>query len=106
MSSVEKFLTVEDGDLHVKTVQDVEDIIENNKRLQGTEQKSDWGRHIAEVPNNILNEWLNEEYARGNTSMKLFDDEFMKVMKRKLNDPEWRYLRTDNPGLSFNSGWR
>lgn len=103
---VDTRLIVENGNLTVHTYQDVEDIIERNKRLQTVEQRSDWGRHIAEIPNNILNQWLNEEWAKGNTSIKLFDDEFNKLVQRKLNDPDWRWLRTDSKSLSFNTGWR
>ena len=81
--------------LIVNVHQDVEDIIENNKRLQTVEQKSDWGRHVASIPNNIINKWLMEEWDRGNASIKMFDDEFDKLVARKLRDPDWRWLRTD-----------
>jgi hypothetical protein len=44
----------------------------------------------------ILLRWLNEEYTRGNTHLRLFTREFNDtVVRRKLQDPEWRYLRTD-----------
>ena len=78
-----------------ETIQDVEPILERNKALQGTPQKSDWGREVADIPNVILLDWLNEEYRRGNHSMKLFDREFMALVKRKLDDPDWRHLRVD-----------
>ena len=81
--------------LIVNTYQDVEDIIENNKRLQTTPQKSDWGRHVASIPNNIINKWLMDEWGRGNTSLTMFGDEFDKLVERKLRDPDWRWLRTD-----------
>jgi hypothetical protein len=79
----------------VKSSQDVEPILEHNKVLQGIPQKSDWGRHVATVPNVILAQWLNEAHARGNTSMKLFDEEFMQMVWQKLNDCDWLFLRTD-----------
>lgn len=75
--------------------QDVEDIIDNNKRLQNTPQKSDWGRHVASIPNVILEQWLNEEHRRGNVSLKLYSSDFDKIIDRKLKDPDWRWLRTD-----------
>jgi hypothetical protein len=77
-------------------VQDVEPIIENNKRLQsmGQSRKSDF-RHIASIPNIFLERWLNEEYARGNTSIRLFSEDMDKLVARKLRDPEWKFLRTD-----------
>jgi hypothetical protein len=93
--SVDTLLKFDEGSLHVKTTQDVEDIIENNKRLQNTPQKSDWGRHVASIPNVILTQWLNEEYSRGNVGLRLFDEDFNRIVKMKLQDPDWRFLRTD-----------
>ena len=103
---VDTLLKFEDGNLHVKTTQDVEDIIENNKRLQNTPQKSDWGRHIADIPNNFINKWLNEAWAAGNVNMKMFDEDFNRMVKMKLDDPDWKWLRTDDKALSFKTGWR
>jgi hypothetical protein len=82
-------------DLVVQSYQDVEDIIEHNKALQTAgPQRGDF-RQIASIPNNIILQWLNEEWARGNTTIKLFGQEFDALVKRKLADPDWRYLRTD-----------
>jgi len=40
--------------------QDVEPILEHNAALRRESQKSDWGRHVATIPNVILLRWLNE----------------------------------------------
>lgn len=88
-------LRMDGRDLIAHSYQDVEDIIENNKRLQNEPQKSDWGRHIASIPNNILNMWLHEEYARGNVGIKLFGREMDQLVAKKLRDPDWGWLRTD-----------
>jgi hypothetical protein len=88
-------LILDGRDLLVHTHQDAEDIIERNKVLQTMPQRADWGRHIATIPNNILLVWLNEEWARGNTTLKLFGPEFDALVARKLRDPDWRFLRTD-----------
>lgn len=90
-------------DLAVEHVQDVEPILERNKALRTEEQRSDWGREIAEIPNVILIRWLDEEYARGNTTLRMFTPEFDAIMKKKLYDPDWAYLRTDRPALI--TGW-
>lgn len=79
----------------IENVQDVEPILERNKELRSIEQKSDWGRHIASIPNIIMTRWLNEEYQRGNVSLRMFSKEFDELVERKLKDPEWAYLRTD-----------
>ncbi len=75
------------------TWQDVEPILENNKRLQSEPQsrKSSF-RHIGTIPNVILLKWMHEE---GVDLMRLRGDEWAKFIKRKLDDPDWRHLRTD-----------
>lgn len=91
-------------DLAVEHFQDVEDILEWNKEARTEEQKSDWGRHIARIPNVLLVQWLNEEHDRGNTHLRLFSKEFdQTVIKKKLADPNYAYLRTDKPALI--TGW-
>ena len=84
-------------DLTVEHTQDVEAIIERNKALQKETQKSDWGRHIASIPNVIYVKWFNEEYEKGNVDLKLFSEQMDRIVERKLKDPEWAYLRTDSP---------
>jgi hypothetical protein len=79
----------------IERVQDVEDIIENNKSLQGIQQKSDWGRHIASIPNVIYEKWLNDEWERGNHSIMWNQDEQKAMIKRNLQSNEWRFLRVD-----------
>ena len=56
-------------DLAIEHVQDVEPILEWNRQARRDEQRSDWGRHVARIPNVIYVKWLNEEHARGNTSL-------------------------------------
>jgi hypothetical protein len=77
-------------------VQDVEPILDRNKRLQTSAQnkKANW-RHIACIPNVILEQWLSEEWRHGNLNLKLFSPEFDALIARKLNDPDWKWLRTD-----------
>lgn len=90
------------GNMIVENVQDVGDILDNNRRLRSVEQKSDWGRHVASIPNVIMTRWLNEEWARGNTTIRLFGPEMDALVERKLKDPEWAFLRTDS---SHVQGW-
>jgi len=85
----------DDSVIVAETVQDVEPILERNKMLRSIEQNSDWGRHIASIPNVILVRWLNEEYVRGNVSLRIFSKEFDALVAKKLNDPDWKFLRVD-----------
>ncbi len=90
---------------HFQRVQDVEPILENNKRLQTEEQKSDWGRHYSSVPMVIIEKWLNEEYARGNVELRFLGPGFDEFYTKKINDPDNRAWRTDNPANPFHMGW-
>lgn len=83
------------GTVIASATQDVEPILERNRRLRAEPQASDWGRHVASIPNVILLKWLNEAHARGNTALRMFTKEFDALVARKLADPEWKYLRTD-----------
>lgn len=83
-------------DLAIEHHQDVESIIENNKRLQSVAQRSDWGRHVASIPVIFLQQWLDEEARRGNTQLRMFTPEFDALVDRKLKDPDWAFLRTDS----------
>ncbi len=87
------------GKVAVEQVQDVEPILDWNKEARRDEQKSDWGRHVARIPNVIYVKWFNEEHAKGNTSLRMYSPEFDLIVQKKLDDPEWAYLRTDKPAL-------
>jgi hypothetical protein len=92
---------------HFTRTQDVEPIIENNKRLQSEPQKSDWGRHVASVPLIFIEKELNREYDRGNTSLRYLGPGFDEWYKKTfIDNPEYRAFRTDNPSNPFNMGWR
>ncbi|NEU94811.1 hypothetical protein [Bradyrhizobium uaiense] len=90
-------------DLAIESIQDVEPILQWNQEARRDEQRSDWGRHVARIPNVIYVKWLNEEHARGNINLRLFTEEFDQIVQKKLQDPEWIYLRTDRPALQV--GW-
>jgi hypothetical protein len=90
-------------DLTILHVQDVEPILAWNKVSRSEQQHSDWGRHVARIPNVIYVKWLDEEHAKGNVSLRMFTPEFDLIVQKKLGDPEWAYLRTDRPKLQ--AGW-
>jgi hypothetical protein len=47
--------------------------------------------------------WLDEEHARGNTNLRLFTPEFDAIVRKKLYDPDFAFLRVDKPPLQC--GW-
>jgi hypothetical protein len=90
-------------DLAIEQIQDVAPILEWNRQSRCEEQRGDWGRHVARIPNVIYVKWLYEEHARGNAGLRLFTPEFDAIVQKKLENPEWAYLRTDRP--KFQAGW-
>jgi len=83
-----------DSILVVRSMQDVEPILEANKRERQVEQRHDCMRKIASIPNVVLLGWLYDEHKRGNTGLRLFSPEFNEIVGRKLRDPDWVALRT------------
>jgi hypothetical protein len=82
-----------DGDhFTLEHVQDVAAILARNRALQSEPQKSDWGRHIATIPNVVLVKWMNEE---GADVLRMSSREFGAFIRKKLDDPDWRHLRVD-----------
>jgi hypothetical protein len=100
---IRPYLDSNGSDLAIEHIQDVEPILEWNRESRRDEQRSDWGRHVARIPNVIYVKWLDEARARGDTSLRLFTPEFDLIVQEKLGDPEWAYLRTDRPKLQ--AGW-
>ncbi len=84
-------------DITVERIQDVEPILEHNKLLRNhlPQTNTDGLKHIGTIPNVIIERWLNEEYARGNVGLQPYSKEFDELIARKLNDPDWKFLRTD-----------
>lgn len=86
--------------------QNVTDIVERNKALQSEQQRSDWGRHHSSVPNIVIEKWLNEEHARGNIELRFLGPGFDEFYARKMQDPDNRAWRVDNPSNPFHMGWK
>lgn len=83
--------------LHVERSQDDKQILDINKEIAG--EKSDWRPwsntemvHFARIPVLLIEKWLKE-------GLNIFDNspETRKKLMAKLNDPEYRHLRT-TPG--------
>ena len=102
---MERKLYVDEGEklLTFVNVQDVEPILDLNKEQRSEDQNSDWGKRMARIPNAILLQWFYEEQAKGNTELQMYSEEFDRIIYRKLQDPDWAYLRTDKPKLQ--AGW-
>ena len=79
-----------DDAVTIRRVQDVEPIIENNKALfksgDGYTPSRDLKR-IASIPLSVIEEWMKE-------GVNIFDPNCAAAIRRKLNDPQYLYLRT------------
>jgi hypothetical protein len=81
-----------------ETVQDVLPYIENNKaNYNRSDAFTRWKPEmveVADIPNVVVEQWLRED-----PPLNIFknDPETRKEVRRRLNSPEWRYLRT-TPG--------
>jgi hypothetical protein len=90
----------------VQRVQDVEPILEHNKALRTLEQRSDWGRHRYSIPCVVLEDWLNQEWKRGNVDLQWGSKEFYELVERKMQDPDnaaWKVDSSFNGQLGFGS---
>lgn len=81
---------LEDGKAIERHTQDVEPILDQNKRLatadDGYSPSRDM-RRVASIPNIVVLQWLAE-------GVDIFDPNDRAEVKRRLNSPEWAHLRT------------
>ena len=85
----------DDGEdkLVLHTHGDVQGVIDANKAAQnawdGRFNPKKTFHHVASIPPEIALKWLHEE------GYNIYQREgFEAIIKKKLNDPEWRYLKT------------
>lgn len=87
---VHEWIDNHDGTYTVASRQDVGPLLDRNKALatanDGYNKTRDM-RRLASIPNIVLMQWLNEA-----GSMEILRDP--KFLARKLNDPDYLYLRT------------
>lgn len=84
-----------DGKLEIARTQDVEKILDENKRRMNAAPNVNSGQvfteevfnKVASIPMVVVEQWLAE-------GIDVFNPEHHKAVMRKLNDPEYRYLRT------------
>ena len=76
----------------IETVYDVEPVLNLNKERAKTDEyekkgiKSGWW-HAGTIPNGVIAKWLEE-------GINFYDKNDWPAVKRKLNSPDYRYLRT------------
>lgn len=83
---------ITDNDVVFEYEQDVEPYLEENKKLQNEDGYTKAGIkdefwHYASIPNAIHMKWLIEE------GLDVYDKNAMPQILKKLNDPQYRYLK-------------
>ena len=84
--------------MHIQRVQDVEPILEANKRqfqVDDKRYKSDTLNHVARIPLVLLEQWGKK---LGMNPMHILEDD--KLLRKLLDDPDHRFLRTKPGKLS------
>ena len=85
-----------DKEVIAVTTQDVEPIVEHNALLRSMQQKSDWGRHVASVPNNLINELLTELWKLGCRDITSpYHPLVAAIVRQRLENGEWAKFRVD-----------
>jgi len=97
MKEVTRRLFIDRGEktLTFVNVQDVEPILDLNKEERSEDISSDWGRRYARIPNTVALQWFYDEHRRGNVGLRMYSEEWDRLVWKKLQDPDWAYLRTD-----------
>ena len=94
---VTRRLFIDEGEktLTFVNVQDVEPILDLNKEQRTEDATSDFGRRFARIPNTVMLGWFYDEHRKGNTGLRMYSEEWDRLVWKKLQDPDWAYLRTD-----------
>tara|TARA_A100001011_G_scaffold320298_1_gene340790 strand:- start:644 stop:970 length:327 start_codon:yes stop_codon:yes gene_type:complete len=91
-----KYFVEADGKLTIKNSQDVDPILEKNKRLYNLNDgysKSKDLKRVASIPSLVLQLWA-KEYNGTNNWFAIPHIERKRILKLKLNSNEFRYFRT------------
>lgn len=89
------------GGVDIKIEGDVAPVLESNKAMRNHNDgysKSREFRRVASIPAMVRMKWLTEE------GWDCFDHQYADRLWRKLNDPDWAYLRTADGVLGFSNG--
>ena len=93
---VEHYSKNSDGKIQVYQTQDVKPFLEHNKTHRDAGSKGfqgDWHR-MASIPPIVIVQWTEELKKIGADCINPIDAKNRKFLLRKLNDPDYKFLRT------------
>src|SRR5688500_10827170 len=92
MSDIQEAWKREQGKVLIYREQDVQPYLDANKRMQA-EQVGGWRRAgkgarrmVADIPNIVVEMWLKQGFNMFSASER--------ELRKKLDEPEWSYLKT------------
>lgn len=101
-SGVRRYFRIEDdGTIVTAASHDTTPIIERNKAMRNHNDgytPSRELRRVASIPNIIIAQWLHEE------GLDVYNPDHADRLAKKLNDPDWAYLRTADGHLGVSNG--
>jgi hypothetical protein len=93
------------GDLTVRTVQDVQVNADWAQNLRETQVAGKDMRHKWHLPNNMVAQFYMD-YAGLDGTPPPMNQEFWAYVDKRMNDPQYSKFRTDNPSNPFFSGYK
>lgn len=90
-----------DGRIIVRSRQECDDVLWLNKEQRNSGEGRDTrglGTMVARIPNAIVAKWLTED------GIDIWGGECQAELARKLNDPDWAYLRTGGGYIGVSNG--
>lgn len=98
---IDHWLVEDENGSRIASTQDTTAILDRNKAMatHNDGYSADRSmRRVASVPYVVALKWLNEE------GWWMFDPANADKLARKLNDPDWRHLRTADGHLGISNG--
>lgn len=91
-TGVERYFHSDGGKIAIETRQDLSGFMDHTQRLrnafEGYKDDGDHHHHlVAHIPAVVIDQWRAE-------GLDVFDPEQADLVWKKLNDPDWRNLRT------------
>ena len=78
-------------EMAIEHIQDIKPLIDSNKRLRDEDHRiTDNFRLSARIPMTVVYEWKNK------IGVDINNKNHMKAVKKLLNSPDYRYLKTTN----------
>lgn len=100
-AGIDHYMIEDENGIAFAATGETDPIIERNKVLRNNTDGFTQDRsmcHAASIPQIIVNKWLIEE------GLDIYNPDHEDRLAKKLNDPDWAYLRTGGGNLGVSNG--